>query len=400
MMKASYRFIKWLTASVTLIHASLLALAEPPDLRSVIATSPMDVKVLKEHFGPTALPDLTAMIEDPGMAGYGGNIINAIGVVGGEEGVAFLIRFLEERFVGEVTGDMWNALTSVPLALGTEARMGSRKAFAYLVEHHKPSQWRQAGLKWWCKAYNGELLYRSLCRQVWRAFLLVGAPECREVLWNIANGDDPEYVELRQKAPDVRNVLKDFDAVVELRQGSPQQPQAPLAAPAVPGPASTPAVSLAKTPAKTQLDAAPLVEEAVAECQRIADECLKKSLKDVIHSLADNGRPMVRVAGQPLDTKLSALVDRLQDSGELEKTKALLADVRPTASKLINGGRASAIRREDGSIVVTIPLTGTEAVRRAHIPHGSPTLTVTDDEQLAIVMIKVEDRWYWNPFGW
>lgn len=382
--------------------------AQMPSLEELIKVRPLPAEQLKAFYNTNALPDLTRFADDPKMLRYGANVMLAIGVLGGDQGTMFLIDYLERHFQGEVGDDQSRALIFVPQALGNQASRGSLKAREYLVSRHTVNSWRGAGIRWWHRSAQGEVLYKLLANRVLIALLVVDHPEVHKLYSRLAFDNSADYVETRRLIPDAQKMISVYEAGAQRRIRPPQgvndsQTSAIRAQPPAPEnyarPPLTEAEAVGGTTAKmtrlSESEARGLLGEALKEFDRIAQLFLDQPLEKSSAFLADNGRPLLGAKQSPAQTEW--LIGELTENGSLDKARTLLREVR-TAGKRY--GSASAFKQADGSIVLIVPLDGTADLKRKHIQSNDPTLTATRGNELAVVMVKVGERWYWQPFAW
>ncbi len=103
----------------------------------------------------SAVPALVVMLGDPANEPYLMTIVITLGVIGDSRATQPIID-LAERSTGEISLDRFNALLSVPTALGHLARQGDAQALAYLVDKTSPSRWRASGARWSFGRYRGD----------------------------------------------------------------------------------------------------------------------------------------------------------------------------------------------------------------------------------------------------
>lgn len=82
-----------------------------------------------------------------------GNVVQMLGIVGGEGVAARLIKFFETENSGNVDPETLRAMLIMPQALGHLAGQGDQRALQYLIELAKPETWRKKKLSW---SYSGK----------------------------------------------------------------------------------------------------------------------------------------------------------------------------------------------------------------------------------------------------
>jgi HEAT repeat protein len=103
----------------------------------------------------SAVPELLALLADPENEPYLATIVVTVGIIGDARATPPLIRFLE-RASREVSLARFNALLSVPTALGHLAREGDPKALGYLLARTSPSRWAARRVRWSFGRYSGQ----------------------------------------------------------------------------------------------------------------------------------------------------------------------------------------------------------------------------------------------------
>lgn len=158
-------------------------------------------------------------------------------------------------------------------------------------------------------------------------------------------------------------------------------------------------------PAKQRIDDGELlkkdVKRARAEALREFDAARRLleqgDVDGIIRCLADNGRPVIS--------------GNANDSGEVQrKVRKLRPDIERTATAMSRLWRNDSIAEETiveeanlsrpQGLLVRIPTAIKVGLLETEL--GAPVrgLTVGNDGNLNLIMIYVDGRWYWNPFGW
>lgn len=85
------------------------------------------------RFGPSAAPQLAAMLGDPAEREYWSNIASAIGIVGGPNAAETLIGFVDANSGRTLDGNAYRAALAAVMALGLVANGGDMQALNYLL---------------------------------------------------------------------------------------------------------------------------------------------------------------------------------------------------------------------------------------------------------------------------
>jgi hypothetical protein len=149
-------------------------------------------------FGKSDVPTLLRMLSDKNDRPYWSNIVLTLGIIGDESATDPLIEFLEKRFQGEVDLDTFNALLTVPAALGHSAYRGNTKALGYLLMNYTVDKFAYKRIAWQFQKYKGETLSILLCKMIIRGLAVSGNQRARDLLVKMQTDQGPEYAELRR----------------------------------------------------------------------------------------------------------------------------------------------------------------------------------------------------------
>jgi len=96
-------------------------------------------------FGPTAVPVMGAMLNNPDDEPYWQNVVLAMGCIGDPAAVSYLQAFLDEqKQKGDLTFAAFAAVQNVPTALALLAQQGHAEALTALTPMGDEDYWRQA----------------------------------------------------------------------------------------------------------------------------------------------------------------------------------------------------------------------------------------------------------------
>lgn len=164
---------------------------------------------------------LIELLKDPTQESYWHNAIVTLGIVGEERVTQVLVDFMEKRFRGPVTLHQFNALLSVPLALGHAGMRGNKSAVDYLLAHASVAAWDRAGLEWSFQKYSGERRSVLLTKMVVRGLAFSCTEPAKAMLLKMRDGTDAESVALRaHAADDIRESIAFYE---ELLQKGPEK---------------------------------------------------------------------------------------------------------------------------------------------------------------------------------
>lgn len=164
---------------------------------------------------------LIDLLKDPTQEVYWHNAVVTLGIVGEERVTRTLVEFMEQRFRGPVNLSQFNALLSVPLALGHAGMRGNKSAVDYLLAHASVSAWDRAGLEWSFQKYSGERRSILLTKMVIRGLAFSCTESAKAALLKLRDSTDAEAIALRvHAADDIRESLAFYE---ELLQKGPEK---------------------------------------------------------------------------------------------------------------------------------------------------------------------------------
>jgi hypothetical protein len=144
-------------------------------------------------------------------------------------------------------------------------------------------------------------------------------------------------------------------------------------------------------------------DEATAREAKEGYAAAKQALLDLDYNalarmLADNRRPMLPTDMQT-DASVAEMAEKLKAMQDLKKAQQLLSDAEAKKPEFGPVTMQETTTRNMKVVWVKMPLLGTrELAEKQGLGKGRWT---TDDEgNLAVLMVKHEGSWYWNPFGW
>ncbi len=91
---------------------------------------------------------------------------------------------------------------------------------------------------------------------------------------------------------------------------------------------------------------------------------------------------------------------------EIERTQRPILDALEKTGAKPDLEQFAAGTAEDGSLIVKIPIPGTSPIvlerwnESERMEQLDGTFAISSAHELVLVMRKIEDVWYWNPFGW
>jgi hypothetical protein len=159
----------------------------------------------------------------------------------------------------------------------------------------------------------------------------------------------------------------------------------------------------AQPPAKPEWTAADqaLTKEALAAYEAIKPAMLSIDLPALAAGLADNGAPMVVRAGGGEKGLAKVLQDFKRDEfiKDLEKTRDVVKKIDALKPRPGPATTMQTVARKIEVTMVKIPLLGSKPAAEG-MKVGGGSETTDADGNFAVLMVKHDGKWYWNPFGW
>jgi HEAT repeat protein len=132
-------------------------------------------------YGPRAVPELVAMLNDPALEAHWTKVIWVMGCIGDASATTPLLDFLE-RQRGEVSVDAFRAALAIGPALGHLAREGDARALESLKALVRSDRVRKGAPDFSYRRYRGEALDEVLARTAIQGLGIAGTPEALAVL--------------------------------------------------------------------------------------------------------------------------------------------------------------------------------------------------------------------------
>ena len=144
-----------------------------------------------------------------------------------------------------------------------------------------------------------------------------------------------------------------------------------------------------------------LTKEAIAAYETSKNHLLQLDYPMLVKTLADNRRPVLPKAKQT-EAAIAEMAAKLQKNAkDVERTKQVVADVDAAKPKYGAATTTDTKVRDFQVTLVKIPLLGTAELAKKHeLGYGLEGATSDAQSNLAVLMVKHDGEWYWNPFGW
>lgn len=142
-----------------------------------------------------------------------------------------------------------------------------------------------------------------------------------------------------------------------------------------------------------------LAKDFATEKQILA-EIKKLKIKEYLN-------PTVEIKMALLTPRLRLLTDNELSTINLPNSTNQKVEKTPDAAEIVNNVpiliESEAEVKLQQIIIVTFEIPNTVSITKKYLPagRGKPTATtITSDDNLRVYMKKINDQWYWNPFGW
>ncbi len=369
---------------------------------------------------PAARAALLEIVKDPNRAEQHAGAWRILGYIGTPEDVQLFRDASLHNYHGVLDGPNGRAVPALLDGLGLMGRRGIGQAEALLKEMGHQEYWQAVDFQWHTdQKLAADAMTRRHDRTLRSVLRGLALAEKEEEVGKLVKAildevDDPERRDYLQGLLDPDNLLN-YAARMREQEAEPvsQALMNAVLAEAMGRPLGTviPAARVTETP-RTPLgkeDSAfvqAIAEEARVAFERITSRILEGEYEVAIPQLLDNGEPL------ELEKARAIWAEFQRDVG---KTSALLQELkkRHTAWSECVVVRSStwecaAIEEtplrgaRSDVIVLKATLTNTTDLgkRIGRSGRTGRVVTVAEDGSLIIVLKKLDDQWYWNPFAW
>lgn len=115
-------------------------------------------------YGKAAIPELVAVLKDPGLEKYWPNVVITLGFIGDPSAVKPLLNFVQES-KGEISLNRFRAILRVFQALGHIAQSGDNTSLNTLLNYTSAAHWKAKNMQFTYNQYSGEAMGEVLARQ-------------------------------------------------------------------------------------------------------------------------------------------------------------------------------------------------------------------------------------------
>ncbi len=159
----------------------------------------------------SAIPRLWKVVENQEDRQWWVNAVVTIGFIGDESDFKKLVDKLEVDY-GELDGDTYKMLKSIPFAIGCIAGNGHKVALAYLKSHLRPESWDFVR-----GTYQGKDLGAKLAQRAVIGLAISGQPEAREILVELQKevASDEDFRGREEMLQKISDGFGDIDVISE-----------------------------------------------------------------------------------------------------------------------------------------------------------------------------------------
>ncbi|MCY3017809.1 MAG: hypothetical protein NTW87_02090 [Planctomycetota bacterium] len=408
----------------------LLSVEETVKLAKTILLAPANTAYLSRvrKANPAARTDLYSIVADKRQKEYWSQIVGFFAHIGQSDDVPRLVDFVNQRS-GLLDAGEASAVQCAFVALGGMAARGVEDARAQLDTMMSPAYWRGKQLRL-SPVRPGqltpeyELVSAVIAGRV--AALEKDFPVKAAAVLQEIEGDEQRAL-MRRAIESSVQAHREAVQMIRDRGG-----QAPLETPSTPRRAPPPppravprqpAEIAGAEPRNTDLRTAPktldrlsvIIADALKTYERASAALLTDDYATGAQTFADNGKPMV---ANREDEAAALVKDKLKAMApSMTITKDLVREIREKALAMgpaeVEIGATTTARETaraagtyagvdiDNVTIVRVPLDGSAELARKYMPnHPRTHITLSRKGELVIYMLKKDDRWYWNPFGW
>jgi hypothetical protein len=160
----------------------------PVDVRTFVTSwYPRGVPYAEAHaYGPQAVPELVAMLEDPSLKPHWTRIVTTLGFIEDASAVQPLMDFMK-RQKGAISADAFRGVLSVLPAIGQIAYRGDPAALKIIKDFVDPNAYKSYRIRFAYGRYHDDALGEVLGRMAISALGVSGRPEALALLKGMLN---------------------------------------------------------------------------------------------------------------------------------------------------------------------------------------------------------------------
>lgn len=177
------------------------------------------------HYGPEAVPELLAVLEDPSERDSWDQVVDMLSIVGDARATPALTAFFEDRFEGTVTLETFQALTQVPRALGAIASRGDPEAEEWLARGLRPEAWPERRVNWTFPALDAGKKEAFLSKLSISGMARVGTPTSLERLRTLERSIETLEAPPEILRPAIAEAIATNELIIERGAGVLDTPQ-------------------------------------------------------------------------------------------------------------------------------------------------------------------------------
>jgi len=379
----------------------------------LIGPTPDTPWALLAKANPQARDALVKIITDNTLRGCHPNAIRMLGYVGEDADVALLKTIIEVQPEGVLSVESQSILSSVFDSIGILCRRDVDRANNLVKELASVAYWRNRKYSW----YSEEILDKkperrmeSLSRFLY-GYRLANSDKLVEVLASILRQiDDPQTKAYIQTAADPERLKTVCNKVIDIEKMPVSEDLREIIATVSKNKSEGIARLTAKDSENRQeaMTIISVMEEAMKEYSLLQQHIANENYAGLQYSLLDNGR---QIDAEKLHKRWP---EYEKDLGVEKKIFSLLqkTDIKCIGYRIdrVQGFAVPEAIRENHDhvavikikedVIVSFKLNGSGEIGSELFARQKGSLTVADDGTLIVYLMRIDGKWYWNPFGW
>lgn len=351
-------------------------------------------------------PYLYAVLRKTDALKYHASALRILGYLGTDQDVAFVENRVKTRYEGVLDNDGRESLRASFDALGIMAAQGCVEAEKAIERMSQLDYWKDAKFQWRDREIEGPSVPAETVAAVVYGNRCAPPDKLRAQVERVLQ----QSTGLERHSKNMIAALADLKLLAGQAQNMKLAEQATIAAEELEALASL-AARNANLYASCDADAATLTwltdtrMEALAEFDKFAAAITSARPLLIVNALLDNGKVLearhlqARLAEFTKD--LLAEKEVLTALGHPNYTASTCSVRRDTLFDVV-GDQPEKIRGtvQKETVWFTATLANSAETVQKFFVKQRGTTTVTRDGLLLIVMMKVDGKWFWNPFGW
>lgn len=391
---------------------------------------------LYSRANPDAKAQLYEILSNPNLKEHHPGVWKILGYIGDTSDVKRIERSLENDYSGILTEQEKTIVRAYFDALGLMSGRDIKEAQALVEKLMKVAYWETAKFRWFPNEVKAKPGFEyEMISLVLKGYSLSGREDMAGMALDIVKSiNDPGLREYMQGRVDPTRLAYEAKAVRIAEKKEVSDQDRLLAAGYFdgnldsPAPVKNPVANTnpkANQSGKSGQDRVPspalktefipeqdvkfikiISKEAIEGFEQIKIAVLAGNVDAVIGHLLDDGRIIdekrLQRSGVEYKEDLEIEQEVFQSLADLKTSPANFKVERNTSYQFSSIAEDGSLIDPTGTevIAVSFELTGTGEIGKKLFPKRLNNLTISQDGILIVVMKKINDKWYWNPFGW